>query len=590
MHELNRDDSSGSVKEIERREFLRRWGIRLGLAAVACGIAFASYRGYGELRKRNLAQQVQQFVDRAEYGSAVLVARRLLELDPDSIAATRAMADMADAAGRAEAVGWRQRIVQLQPGVAANQIALAKSALRSGQLELVDRVLDLVPQGERNTVAYHQVAGGRSLARKQLKTAETHFAAAFELEPANDQLALNLATIRLTSPDREVASRAREMLRNLAGHATVRLAALRALTADAVARSERGEATRWAAELKSDNGATYADTILYFQAVQGTDAAAPALEQLKAKAAESPATAAELITWMNRQGMAVVAAHWSARLPSEIRDVQPVPLATAESLSFMQDWAGLRAAVEGKNWGQFEALRLAVESHALHRLAPSDIASMHRQNVWRAALQAAEARPQQLVAIAQLAEGWGYTADAQEAWWKVAAGNFNPRAGLTALQRLYKAKQDTRGLLRVAKRAVELNPGDLVAANNSASLSLLLNGDSAARRLAAKLHAEHPANRAFAATHAFALHIAGQTAEALAVMEQMNEEELRHPAIATYYVVMLVEGGKLDRARTFLPHAQRATLLPEEQQLLTSASRRLLAAETTNPARNIAGK
>ena len=30
---------------------------------------------------------------------------------------------------------------------------------------------------------------------------------------------------------------------------------------------------------------------------------------------------------------------------------------------------------------------------------------------------------------------------------------------------------------------------------------------------------------------------------------------------------MLVESGKLDRARSFLPHAQRAVLLPEEQQL-----------------------
>jgi tetratricopeptide (TPR) repeat protein len=183
VHELNRDDSSGSIKEIERREFLRRWGLRLGVVAIVAGLGFASHRGYGELRKRNLSKQVQQFVDAADYRSAVLVARRLLELDPDNVPATRAMADMADASGRAEALTWRQRVAQLQPGVPTNQIALARTALRLGQLDLVERVLDLVPETGRHTVAYHQVAGARALARKQTTAAEEHFAAALALEP-----------------------------------------------------------------------------------------------------------------------------------------------------------------------------------------------------------------------------------------------------------------------------------------------------------------------------------------------------------------------------------------------------------------------
>ena len=55
---------------------------------------------------------------------------------------------------------------------------------------------------------------------------------------------------------------------------------------------------------------------------------------------------------------------------------------------------------------------------------------------------------------------------------------------LTALQRLYKSTQNSHGILRVAKRALELNPSDLVAANNCASLGLLLTGDNSARRLA----------------------------------------------------------------------------------------------------------
>jgi hypothetical protein len=60
----------------------------------------------------------------------------------------------------------------------------------------------------------------------------------------------------------------------------------------------------------------------------------------------------------------------------------------------------------------------------------------------------------------------------------------------------------------------------------------------------------------------------------------LKEEELRHPAIAAYYFVMLVESGQLDRARSYLPPAQMATLLPEEQQLLSAATRKLLASDS----------
>ena len=254
-----------------------------------------------------------------------------------------------------------------------------------------------------------------------------------------------------------------------------------------------------------------------------------------------------------------------------------MPLAIAESFSFLQDWTGLRAWVDGKNWGVVESLRLAVESHALHRLSPADEPSMASQVAWHAAVKAAQTRPEQLIAIAQLAEGWGYEAQAEETWWLIANSAKNTRPALSALQRLYQKKQDTRGLWRVAKRALELNPDDLIAANNCASLGLLLSGDNTSRRLALKLHSEHPTNRAFTATYAYALQTEGRGTEGLQLLERLKEEELQYPSIAAYYVVLLVENGKLERARTFLAHAKRATLLPEEQALLRAATQKLLA-------------
>ena len=52
--------------------------------------------------------------------------------------------------------------------------------------------------------------------------------------------------------------------------------------------------------------------------------------------------------------------------------------------------------------------------------------------------------------------------------------------------------------------------------------------------------------------------------------------KLRHPSIAAYYFLMLVENGKMERAHSFLSSANKAQLLPEEQQLLTAATRKLL--------------
>jgi hypothetical protein len=210
---------------------------------------------------------------------------------------------------------------------------------------------------------------------------------------------------------------------------------------------------------------------------------------------------------------------------------------------------------------------------------------MESETVWHAAVKATQARPDRLAAIARLAESWDYAAEAEEAWWTIANGNENAKE---ALQRLYKSKQNSRGLLRVAKRALELNPADLVAANNCASLGLLLTGDNSSRRLAAKLHEENPANAVFIATYAFALRLEGKTGDALKLMESMKETQLRHPALAAYYFVMLVENGQMERAHSFLSAANKAALLPEEQQLLTVATRKLLAHDSQKAAKSVA--
>jgi hypothetical protein len=573
---------------LQRRDFCKRWTRRLAVCGLAAILTLGSYCGYGVWRKRHLSQQAQDFYARKDYQSAVLVARHLLQLDPQNVAACRIMAETAELAGKREALPWREQIVALEPGVAANKIALASAALRFGELDLARKTLDAVDPSDRANVKYHQLAGALAIVERKSVLAESEFAAALQLEPENYQFALNLAAVRLTSADLPTREKARAELGRLAGQTALRLEALRALTMDALANKSLGDAEKWAAQLRLEKGANFSDLLLYLETAQKTDTAAAALRDAEANATRSPAIAAALITWMNRHGMAQAAREWGLALSKEILNAPPVPLAIAEAYSFLQDWNGLHAWVDEKNWGEEEFLRLAALSHALHRLTPGDRASMESQTAWNAALKATKNRPERVAAIAQLAEGWNYSEEAADAWWLIANGNENAKEALIALQRLYKAKQNSHGLLRVARRALELNPADLVAANNCASLGLLLNGDSSARRLATKLHAENPANALFSSTYAFALFTEGKTSEALREMETLKEPQLRHPSIAAYYFVMLVENGQMERAHSFLSAANKAQLLPEEQQLLTAATRKLLQHDSQNALKSVA--
>jgi tetratricopeptide (TPR) repeat protein len=579
MRGTESSDCYGDVRALARRDFRRRWGLRLGCFIAFLALSGGAYRGYEALREKHLVRQTREFVAKGDYQSAVLVARHVLQLNQNNVAACRVMAETAESAGRGEALSWRQRVSALEPNVPENQLALAATALRFGQIDLARKSLDSVAPVARASVKYHELSGGLAIAEKQPAAAESQFAAALQLEPSNTRLALNLAVIRLGSSNLDTTEKGRAELVRLAEDPATRLESLRALASDALAHKSHTDAQRWAAQLKSDKHAIFSDELLYLEATEASDLAPAALLEAEAKAEDSPVAVVALLTWMNRHEKAKSAIEWGLSLPQEILTAQAVPLAVAESYSFLEDWRVLQEWVEGKNWGEYECFRLAVLSHALHHLAPSDRSSMESQTAWRAALTATKSRADRLAPIAQLAEGWGYTAEAEDAWWLIANGNENATAALTELQRLYKSKQDSHGLLRVAKRALELNPGDLVAANNCASLGLLLTGDGSARRLATKLHFDYPASTVFSATYAFALHVEGKTKAALKVMETLKEAELRYPAVAAYYFVMLVENGNMERAQSFLSAANQAVLLPEEQKLFGDATRKLLSTD-----------
>jgi tetratricopeptide (TPR) repeat protein len=576
MRDSASSDATASVAAVARKQLLLRIG-RWSAALIAIALIGAGSCGvYRIWRDKHLEQQASAFAARGDVQSAVLVARHLLQIDAANLVATRLMTELAERSASIDAIEWRKRLVSLQPGNSENELALAATALRFGKIVLAANALNAVDAHWHDTSQYQQLAGAVALAEHQPEKAEQCFSRALEQEPSNHQIALNLASVQLASSNANSAEAARANLRRLIAEPDVHIAALRALTVDALAHANTEAARSWSAMLLEQSAPIFSDYLLHLEATRGgADPTAP-LDKAKTAATGSAERVAELITWMNRHELAAEALAWSGSFERTLASTQPVPLAIAESLSCMRDWPALARFVEEANWGDHESVRLAVQSHAVRHVGDNQ-SSAEAAALWRAAIKAAQGRPEQLATIAKLAEGWGYRSEAADVLWQIATGATGAKQALATLQKYYSQTHDSHGLLRVAKRALELNPNDLVAANNCASLSLLLNVDTAARRLAEKLYIEHPTNAAFAATYAFALHTEGKTADALRVLERLKDQQLRQPAMAAYYVVMLAANGNVERAREFLPAAQRANLLPEEQTLLADAARKLNA-------------
>ncbi|MBA3726897.1 MAG: hypothetical protein H0W86_10685 [Armatimonadetes bacterium] len=112
--------------------------------------------------------------------------------------------------------------------------------------------------------------------------------------------------------------------------------------------------------------------------------------------------------------------------------------------------------------------------------------------------------------------------------------------------------------------------------NNIAQLSLLLGAEPAKARAAPRqLHEKEPQNAAFASTYAFALYQSGDAPGAATVMKGLSSEQLRDPAVAAYYVIILARINNSHDARRYLELGREARLLPEEENLLHRAQKEL---------------
>ena len=502
--------------------------------------------------------------------TASLTARRAFQLNPENADAARMLAAIGERARDGTELDWRRKVVELQPDSVEDALALVRCALRANDLSTAEKTLQGIGDAARQTPGYHAALGRLAEIRNKKAEAEIHWAKAAELAPDDTAYQLQLAMLQLGSADEAKRTAARVVLEQLRADENHRAAATRALIVDGAARREDPQRLRaLAADLQGYAEAAFGDRIIYLEILrQLRDSEYPSyLARLEKDATSDAGSAAGLLSWMSTHVGAAEAVRFAESLRGEVATTWPVPLAAAEAYAKAEDWAGLQGAAAEAKWGGFEFLRHAYLTRAFRGEKQETAADQE----WTRAQKAASAHPQTLLILARTVSAWDWQKETVDLLWSLSKA---PETRLEALQLLYQnyaSRGDTAGLYRVLVRSAELAPDDLMVQNNLAQISLLLDADrDRARKLAEELVRKEPNNAAYVSTYAFSLYVHDVEA-AVEAFRVLSEEQLKTPAIAAYYGIVLAAAGEKEKARPYLEVGARAFLLPEEKALLAKA-------------------
>jgi len=548
------------------------WLLLLLAVVAGAGFWFGS-EPFRQWQQRRLHSASDAFLKQGDLRSSFLSARQALQNDPRDLRACARLAQIADLTNSPEAVLWRQRMVEIKPGHPRLLLDLAATSLRLGETFIAEQALARVEGEARESLAFHEASAAWAINTKQFGLAEQHFQKMLDLAPKSDAVRLNLATLRLgRSAD---AGEARTTLEELRVQPEFRLAATRALLADARRRGESVLAMKLATELGRDAAATLEDRLLYLEELQHAKSPEfenelPALQKL---AAGNAGFVYVLLTWMNAHGLASRSLEWSGTLSPAVRAQMPVPLGLAEASANVGDWQRVRELVATADWGALDFVRLAIEARVSAEMAGHKRDESFRSR-WERALHSTRGEPNALAMLARLVRGWDWKAEEAEAWWRVAAGPAGQRPALKALFRMHSADKNTRELYRVARRIYQLEPANPGAKNNVAMLALLLGEDlPEAHKLAEENFRFAPKEPTVASTQAFSLHRQQRTREGVQILASLPETVWSDPSLAACYGVLLAADGQRDKARTYLETAaqNRQQLFPEEAALVDAA-------------------
>ncbi len=534
-------------------------------------LCWGGFRGYRHWQEGHLVRRAAAFMSGGDLKTASLNARRALQLNSSNIDATRLMADIAEKNRDRAALELRRKVVELNPSNTDDSLALVRSALWFNDVASAEKTIERLEATANAKPEFHAAAGRLAEMKKDATGAESHWSRAVELAPKDTAYRFQLALVRLGLNDPTKRTDALAVLEELRADAAQRSAATRALIIDGIIHHADAQRSRDLAQaLTSYSDANFSDRLIYLEILRQLQDSAYGdyLARLKSEATTSPADLAALLSWMLRNKMYAEAIEYGSGLPAEKMNEWPLPVVMAEARAQAKDWVQLEKQARESNWARYDFLRRAYLARAL-RAQDKQLAAEQELS---AAQKEAEANPQMVSMLTQTFAEWGWRNEAVELLWALTKNPATKSAALRALYQHYRTADDTPGLYRTLAKLAEDNPTDTALQNNLAQVSLLIGADvDHARKVAAEISAKEPINPAYVSTYAFALMSKGDMKGALRLMDSLSEEQLRDPATATYYGLILAGAGQKEKARGFLRRSREAQLLPEEKALVAKA-------------------
>src|SRR5436189_4866457 len=386
--------------------------VALVAVALLVGVLLFNYGSklYENWRQTHLLHGATAFLKEGKLSKATRTWQELLRRHPDSLPALYVLAEAAERQNLEEAVSWRGQIARLLPKDVESQLNLASAALRFGKLDLARRALDRVPSSDRDSAAFHVVAGWLASAEGNFAEQEEQFAAAVKKEPKNDLYQFNLAALQIRSKDAEKSKDARDTLERLSSTAPYRTGALRALLNDAVERNELTAADGFAQQLQMSPEVTFGDYLLCLNFYRKLDEKRfrQLLEKVKPFAARNASDLASLIEWMNQNGLAGDVVKWVDKLPTARLSSPPASVAVADAYATVKNWSRLKRWTRTGNWGDAEYLRLAYQAIAARQSQSRSggAANAEVETLWRSAEKLTNEQPEHELSLARVDSKW----------------------------------------------------------------------------------------------------------------------------------------------------------------------------------------
>jgi cytochrome c-type biogenesis protein CcmH/NrfG len=527
---------------------LTRKALIFGLAmAVVATAGWFGRKAYKRHTEKRLLTQANQYFEKQDLRDAALCLQRTLQINPISVGASEQMARMMEAVGAPSALSWRIRTAQLELHRMEYRLAWAETALKMGDVKSTEEALGGVDEKTKATAVYYKLRGALAWAKGSGPEAEKEYNEASRLEPANQAVLLNLATIHLASTNADVAQRGRTMMEAMITNAILSMTVLHQLVTYAEAKKDLPMAAGYARQILNDKQAVFSDKLSYLTLLRAQNSRefAPYLSTLKEEAGQSSPQAFGLGEWLMRAEGPTNALTWLRSLPVAVQTNQPVPMLLSDCLLAQKDWNGILALIDKQDWGEMQWYRYALEALADRSLDQSAASTV----AWQKAVRLVGTRLDHLAKLSQVAGAWGWDNEQVKLLETITMQFPKEKWAVQALMAQYYKGGNTKQISALVSKLAAADPANNQLKNNVAVISLLQKSDlDKAYKLAKEAYDTTPDNPFFATTYAYSLLLQNKKKEAVTVVEN-NKNAAKAP----------------------LERADAAMLLPEEKELVHNA-------------------